>query len=59
MKIETEYMDYLDEWCAWDSDVYDGAPDSPIESRLIGFGKTKCEAIMDLNEQIEEYKNEY
>ena len=50
MNITTEVM-YNGEWCAIDSDTYDGAPDS---GHPVGVGKTEIEAIRDLLELIEE-----
>lgn len=40
-------------WSAYDDDLYDGAPDSPTRS-LIGFGRTREEAIEDLRRLTEE-----
>ena len=56
MKIKTEFI-YPPiplrqfDWCAFDADSYDGAPDarSPI-----GYGRTEAEAIADLHDQLEE-----
>jgi hypothetical protein len=39
------------DWCAYDEDTYDGAPDSHCP---IGYGATEEEAVADLMEQIEE-----
>lgn len=56
MNIRTEFV-YppigirTSDWCAYDDDTYDGAPDSHCP---IGWGPTEEAAIADLKEQIEE-----
>ena len=41
------------DWCAWDDDNYDGAPDSP-NRHMVGYGATEQEAINDLLRIMEE-----
>lgn len=37
------------DWCVYDSDVYDGAPDAGPQ--MVGWGKTEDEAKADFREQ--------
>jgi hypothetical protein len=39
------------DWCAYDDDTYDGAPDSRNRSQ-IGYGKTEADAVLDLLDLI-------
>ena len=51
MKIVTE-QDWRDQWCAHDSDTYDGAEDS-TNRHQVGTGKTEAAAVADLMEILE------
>jgi len=57
MKIHTEHV-YPPipirsfDWCAYDDDTYDGAPDAGPQ--CVGYGATEAEAIADFREQWEE-----
>ncbi len=41
------------DWIAYDESTYDGAEDSSNRHQ-IGYGRTKAEAVADLNEKLEE-----
>lgn len=34
-------------WCAYDDDIYDGAPDSGWPSNCLGHGPTELQAVYD------------
>lgn len=52
MKIAVEYESTPALFYAYLPDEYDGAPDAGPQ--LIGYGKTKAEALRELADQIEE-----
>lgn len=55
IKVSQDYMGY---WSAIDANIYDGAPDSPLSSRIMGHGRTEGEAIRDLVFQIREMEQD-
>lgn len=50
MKIEVHWESTPALWSAYDSDNFDGAPDSGFQAQ--GFGKTREEALNQLVEQL-------
>ena len=40
------------DWCAYDEDTYDGAPDGGPQ--IVGWGRTEAEAVAHFREQWEE-----
>lgn len=46
------------DWCAVDSDTFDGAPDTHPPCP-IGYGSTEAEAIADLLEQIADRADQF
>jgi hypothetical protein len=44
------------DFCAYDADTYDGAPDAGPQ--IVGYGRTRAEAIMDFHFQWAEARGE-
>ena len=42
------------DWIAYDADTYDGAPDSSVKARCVGYGETEQEAIGSLMSSLHE-----
>jgi hypothetical protein len=46
------------DFCAYDADTYDGTEDAGGLSRIIGYGRTREEAILDFKAQWAEARGE-
>jgi hypothetical protein len=46
------------DFMAYDADTYDGAPDAGPLARIIGYGRTQAEAILDFEAQWAEARGE-
>ena len=62
MKIRTEHIFppipiRQFDWCAYDDDTYDGAPDAGPQ--IVGHGATEKEAVEDFMEQWNEKEGVY
>jgi hypothetical protein len=46
------------DFCAYDADTYDGADDAGVMARIVGYGRTREEAILDFKAQWAEARGE-